>query len=136
MNNSIWKVEHDHIRNIHILRKDDNVFVDKFGNVICWKTRGWAQRKANKLNDQEYPYKTLKKLGIEVKYDEVHKMDYIDIDELDDFLSDKGEEYTDKFNKTFGVQTMGIHGPYPSDVEAVLRKLETGELVGSQKFWD
>lgn len=72
-----------------------------------------------------------------MKYDEVHKMDYIaNLVKFDEFLSSKGEEYYQKYCKTFGCQTMGIHGPYPWDVEAVLCKLETGELIGSQKFWD
>jgi hypothetical protein len=136
MNNSIWKVEERSSSIPYYVIVKNGITYKERGNEEKWKKRGWAQRKADKLNDAEYPYKTLKKLGIEVKYDEVHKMDYIDSDELDDILFDKGDEYTDKFNKTFGIQTMGIHGPYPSDVEAVLCRLETGKLTGSQKFWD
>lgn len=40
------------------------------------------------------------------------------------------------FNKMFGIQTQYIKGPFPWDVEAVLERLFTGKLTGSQLNWD
>lgn len=40
------------------------------------------------------------------------------------------------FSNLFGCQTMSEHGPYPWDVEAVLVRMLTGKLTGTQLIWD
>ena len=42
----------------------------------------------------------------------------------------------EKFGKLFGIQTQTIYGPFASDVEAVLERIMSGRLTGSQLFWD
>lgn len=41
-----------------------------------------------------------------------------------------------KFSKLFGCQTQYLEGPYPHDCEAVFHRMLTGELTGTQLFWD
>jgi hypothetical protein len=40
------------------------------------------------------------------------------------------------FSKLFGVQTCSGVGPYARDVEAVLERMLSGKLTGTQLFWD
>lgn len=40
------------------------------------------------------------------------------------------------FSKVFGVQTCSDEGAYPWDVEAVLERIISGRLTGTQLFWD
>jgi hypothetical protein len=42
----------------------------------------------------------------------------------------------ERFNEMFGIQTMTEHGPYPWDVEAVLERMMSGKLTGTQLLWD
>jgi hypothetical protein len=47
-----------------------------------------------------------------------------------------GEAGLAKFGKLFGVQTCLAEGPYPWDVEAVLERMSSGRLTGTQAYWD
>jgi hypothetical protein len=42
----------------------------------------------------------------------------------------------DRFSDLFGVQTCYEKGPYPWDVEAVLERMMSGKLTGTQLLWD
>jgi hypothetical protein len=42
----------------------------------------------------------------------------------------------EKFSKLYGVQTCSGVGPYAHDVEAVLERMMSGTLTGTQLFWD
>lgn len=42
----------------------------------------------------------------------------------------------EKFGELFGVQTMASNGMYPWDVEAVLERMISGTLTGTQYYWD
>lgn len=42
----------------------------------------------------------------------------------------------EEFGRLFGVQTMGSNGMYAWDVEAVLERMISGTLTGSQYYWD
>lgn len=41
-----------------------------------------------------------------------------------------------KFTNLFGCQTCCVDGPYPYDVEAVLERMASGRLTGTQAFMD
>lgn len=136
MNASTWLVSGDSVCGYYI-KKDNKPYADKLGTVRKWKRMGFAQRFAEKLNDAEYPYKTLKKLGIHVYYNPDFKMDYVDSDSLDNFLyKQRNLEYRKEVDIMMNGQTCGPLGMYPCDLDAALCRLETGKLTGSQKFWD
>lgn len=48
----------------------------------------------------------------------------------------RGEAFTQRFGELSEGQTMSVEGPYPYDVEAVLVRMRTGRLTGTQAFWD
>jgi hypothetical protein len=76
-------------------------------------------------------YPCIKKLGVKiyndpyphVKWTELH----LKLEELD---------IVKKFNEFYGCQTCCEGGPYAHDVEAVLERIKTGKLTGTQLFWD
>lgn len=80
-----------------------------------------------KLN---YPY--LSKLGIPVNSGEC--IDYVLFRDLREALNREG--IAEKFDEFFGCQTMCGAGPYAHDCEAVLRRIYTGELTGTQALFD
>jgi len=51
-------------------------------------------------------------------------------------LALKKAKIAKKFSELFGIQTRYIAGPYPWDVEAVLERIASGKLTGSQLDWD
>lgn len=59
-------------------------------------------------------------------------MHHVKRKELTSALGDKQA----KFNKLFGIQTCFVEGPDAHDVEAVLERMASGKLVGSQLHWD
>jgi hypothetical protein len=84
-------------------------------------------------------YPRIDKLGVPVHHNE--RYDAVDCEELDDALKKKGDKYLARFGELFGVQTApvldnGKMGLYASDVEAVLERMESGKLTGSQLDWD
>ena len=42
----------------------------------------------------------------------------------------------EQFSEMFGIQTCTMHGPYPWDCEAVLERIASGNLTGTQLCWD
>lgn len=79
----------------------------------------------------EYP--RIKEIGLEVHNTEY--TEYIDNQELNDALEGSDLSCT-VFNKYFGSQTCPVGGLYPWDCEAVLERMMSGKLTGSQKLWD
>lgn len=62
---------------------------------------------------------------------------YVTWQELDNAITEKwGAEGRDRFSKLFGCQTCVAEGPYPWDVEAVLERMTSGKLTGTQLLWD
>lgn len=56
---------------------------------------------------------------------------------LHDALWKQGLNFKETYHKMFGDgQTCTLQGPYPWDVEAVLVRMKTGKLTGSQLEWD
>jgi hypothetical protein len=78
----------------------------------------------------EYP--RLKQIGIEVRENPVA---YVTWTDLDAKLADANIDRK-KFGEMFGIQTMYVSGPYAWDVEAVLERMFSGRLTGSQRHWD
>ena len=76
---------------------------------------------------KEFP--RIKKLGVEVHPKPVAHVKY---EELKKVLGERMGE----FSKLFGVQTCLMEGPYAWDVEAVLERMATGRVTGSQRDWD
>lgn len=81
----------------------------------------------------EYP--EIYKLGVQVDIEELGPP-FVPRDDLHDALKAKSDAYDKKFSELFGVQTCHMRGPYPWDVEAVLVRMNTGKLVGTQLLWD
>ena len=71
-------------------------------------------------------------MGVPIFYDS--GIEYVTLADLSKALKTKGRR--SKFHKLFGVQTCPESGLYPWDVEAVLERMASGRLQGSQKFWD
>jgi hypothetical protein len=42
----------------------------------------------------------------------------------------------EQYSELYGVQTQYVDGPYPWDVEAVLERMMSGKLTGTQLLWD
>ena len=42
----------------------------------------------------------------------------------------------DKYAELYGIQTQYVSGPYPWDVEAVLERMMSGKLTGTQLLMD
>lgn len=74
-------------------------------------------------------YPRIKEFGLTVHPDPVPHVKH---EELDKALGDRRKE----FGKLFGIQTCLAEGPYASDVEAVLERMATGRLTGTQLFMD
>lgn len=47
-----------------------------------------------------------------------------------------GKKKTKIFSDLFGCQTCGENGMHVYDVEAILERMASGKLQGTQKFWD
>lgn len=80
------------------------------------------------------PYPNLKRLGIPVRKEPCAHVLCKDLD------AGMSLEDRRQFNKLFGIQTCpGVEaGPavYPWDAEAVLERMNTKRLIGSQLLWD
>ena len=80
-------------------------------------------------------YKRIEELGIVVTHTEDEYPDGVKRSEIIKALN-KNKMDMDLYFKLFGCQTMSGNGAYPHDVEAVLERMMSGELTGTQKFWD
>lgn len=80
-------------------------------------------------------YPRIEQLGIPVeKYPGSQNFEYVPFKELERVLKKHG--LAEKFHTMFGIQTVCDLGPYPWDVEAVLERIFSGKLIGSQLDWD
>ena len=77
-------------------------------------------------------YPRLKQLGVRAYK---HPVAHVRRKQLDAKLKKAGLD-RERFGELFGVQTMSEHGPYPWDVEAVLERVMSGKLKGTQLLWD
>ena len=78
----------------------------------------------------EYP--RINKLGLKVLYKK--DMPYVDRKKLVTAL--RKHKIVKKFSELFGIQTAFVEGPYAYDVEAVLERIYSGKLTGTQLLWD
>lgn len=83
-------------------------------------------------------YPNLTQIGAKIYYDK--PIPYLDGKEFVKLLRKKKISIK-KFNEYFGSQTCfaldnGNAGLYVYDVEAVLERMKTGRLIGTQKLWD
>jgi hypothetical protein len=76
-------------------------------------------------------YKRIDESGLEVHN---NGMDYVKREDLKKLLKKRG--WTRLFGKYYGIQTSCMLGPYAHDVEAVLERIISGELKGSQLMMD
>ena len=60
----------------------------------------------------------------------------VSLAEMKKLYKRKGPKFTKRFAKLFGVQTCNEYGLYAWDVEAVLERMESGKLTGTQLDWD
>lgn len=80
------------------------------------------------MTKNDYP--RIKELGVTVHQEPVRHVKW---NELKNALGDR----KDLFSELFGVgQTCLIDGPYAWDVEAVLERMASGRLTGTQAFPD
>lgn len=78
-------------------------------------------------------YPRIKQLGLTIVTDCDKSIPGIKGEDLKNKLTKKQLEL---FNKYFGVQTVGMNGIYVYDCEAVLERIFSGKLQGTQKNWD
>ena len=82
------------------------------------------------------PYPRIAQLGLTVYRNEYPHLDPIELD----IALLRAKLDVDKFWELFGVQTMilidGRGCPYPCDVEAVLERMMSGRITGTQRYWD
>jgi len=71
-------------------------------------------------------------LGLEVKTDQA--LDYVKWDDLKKAL--RKHKITKKYGEYYGCQTAFEYGPFAHDVEAVLERIFSGILIGTQKYFD
>jgi hypothetical protein len=92
-----------------------------------------------KLKKELKQYKRIKELGIEISHDETCDVSGVTIKNLHSALK-KNKLDSELFSKLFGVQTCpvvnGKSAMYPWDVEAVLERMMSGKLTGTQLLWD
>lgn len=80
---------------------------------------------------KEYP--RIAELGLTIVTKFPDSIPGIDAKELSEKL---GKKKTKIFSNLFGCQTIGENGMYVYDVEAVLERMASGKLIGTQENWD
>jgi hypothetical protein len=80
-------------------------------------------------------YPRCKAFGLQVRYRD-KGWAYITHEDIAKMFTEKGDSFSTKFNTMFGVQTCAVEGLYPHDVEAVLERMVSGRITGTQAFWD
>ena len=78
-------------------------------------------------------YPRCKQFGIKVA--DADDCSVVPISELNRVFS-PGTPKAEQFNRLFGVQTCPVGGMYAWDVEAVLERMTSGKLTGTQLDWD
>lgn len=77
------------------------------------------------------PYPRLKKLGVPI-----HDVEGYPVVPWESLASKLSAEEHKRFSKLFGVQTCVQSGCFAYDAEAVLERMATGRLTGTQLDWD
>ena len=91
-------------------------------------------KKKNSPQDNfEHEYPRISELGLTIVTKCPNSIPGINGQELAQKL---GKKKTKIFSDLFGCQTCGGNGMYVYDVEAVLERMMSGKLKGTQLFWD
>jgi hypothetical protein len=83
-----------------------------------------------KFEMSEYP--RCKQIGVSVIEHPIH---HVNRQELNECLVKAGLN-PETYSELYGVQTQILEGPYAWDVEAVLERMMSGKLTGTQLLWD
>ena len=82
---------------------------------------------------EKFDYPRINELGLTIITKNPNSIPGISFKEL---AAKRGEEKSKIFNEMFGCQTVGENGAYIYDVEAVLERMFSGKLTGTQLFPD
>ena len=94
-----------------------------------------GQRVIDVLIESTYPH--IHKLGVIVwDLGSCYTLESVNLDKELTRVDEAMPGFKDTFHKYMGIQTRTIYGPYPWDVEAVLERIASGKLVGTQSLWD
>jgi hypothetical protein len=93
-----------------------------------------VKAKTKKKVKKEYEFPRLTELGIPI-HNTNPGFPGVNNEELDNALKNANLSVA-QFSKLFGCQTFGNNGLYPWDVEAVLERMMSGRLIGTQLNWD
>ena len=83
------------------------------------------------MKKNEYPQ--IKKLGLTIITKCPNSIPGISFEEIKEKL---GDEKFKTFSELYGCQTCGMNGPYVYDIEAVLERMFSGRLTGTQAWMD
>ena len=83
----------------------------------------------------KHTYPRLEELGVEIIEDRKNGPPGVNWVSLQVALARENLSIQE-FCELYGVQTAGANGMYPWDVEAVLERMLSGKLQGSQALWD
>jgi len=87
----------------------------------------------NKMKTKKEQYPRIKQLGLTIITKNPSAIPGIDFKELKEKLTPKQLE---QFGKFYGCQTCGENGGYAYDIEAVLERMFSKRLTGTQLFMD
>lgn len=121
------KIMEDEFHSLYVIDSDGA----KIRIVRCRTPEEIAEAKEKFPNDYPYIYK----LGASVDLEYLGPP-YVPRAEWQEVQKKQGKKFANTFGEMFGVQTMSIKGAYPWDVEAVLVRMATGRLTGTQLLWD
>ena len=77
-------------------------------------------------------YKRCREIGVTIIREPI---DHVNRNDLHERLTKAGMS-SELYSNLYGVQTQYIGGPYAWDVEAVLERMMSGKLTGTQLLWD
>lgn len=84
------------------------------------------------LGERPMRYKRIEQLGIQTDISHP-SIEGVHASELERVLT---KSQLKKFDELFGCQTCGENGMYVYDVEAVLERMMSGKVTGTQLYWD
>lgn len=84
-----------------------------------------------KTKKSEYPQ--IEKLGLTIITKCKNSIPGVSFSEIKEKLGDKKYKI---FSELYGCQTCGANGAYAYDIEAVLERMASGKLTGTQAFFD
>lgn len=86
-----------------------------------------------KTKKEKELYPRIKQLGLTIITTESRAIPGIDFKELKEKLT---KQQLELFGEYFGCQTCGVNGMYAYDCEAVLERIFSKRLIGTQLFFD